>query len=42
MGMNNNQDTYYLHSSIQAVSDLITTSYDNGDIFERRKLLGVA
>ena len=42
MGMNNNNDTVYMRASIQAIGNLLTTSYENGDIFERRKQLGVA
>lgn len=42
MGMNTNTDTVYMNSTIQAIGNLITTSYDCGDILERRKQLGIA
>jgi len=42
MGMHNNNDIVYMRASIQAIGNLLTTSYENGDIFERRKQLGVA
>ena len=42
MGMNTNTDTVYMNSTIQAIGSLITTSYDCGDILQRRKQLGVA
>jgi hypothetical protein len=42
MGMNTNNDTVYMRASIQAIGNLITSSYENGDILERRKQLGVA
>jgi len=42
MGMHNNNDIVYMRASIQVIGNLLTTSYENGDIFERRKQLGVA
>ena len=42
VGMNNNTDWSYLHSTITALDSVLLDSIEDGEYYKRRKLLGVA